>query len=148
MSNHFRKGDKFNWKSHGSTVAGTVEEEITSDTESAGRAGRAEASCLACSADQLQRGCKAVNANRLSGHPDRSPPCAAEHQPRAFGDDGLGDRIVRSACGLRPQHDSGRPRGSTDGVDKGDSRDVGTQHQRTVAPFAERRAQRLEREGV
>jgi hypothetical protein len=41
MSSHFHKGDKVNWKSHGSTVTGTVEEEITSDTKSAGRTVRA-----------------------------------------------------------------------------------------------------------
>ena len=36
MSNQFRKGDKVGWKSHGPTVAGTVEEKVTADTESAG----------------------------------------------------------------------------------------------------------------
>jgi hypothetical protein len=41
MSSQFHKGDKVNWKSHGSTVTGTVEEEITSDTKSAGRTVRA-----------------------------------------------------------------------------------------------------------
>ena len=41
MSDQFRKGDKVNWKSHGSTVTGTVEEKITPDTESAGRTVRA-----------------------------------------------------------------------------------------------------------
>lgn len=37
----FRKGDNVTWKSHGSTVEGTVEEKITSDTEAAGRTVRA-----------------------------------------------------------------------------------------------------------
>ena len=37
----FHKGDKVEWKSHGSTVEGTVEGEITSDTEAAGRTVRA-----------------------------------------------------------------------------------------------------------
>jgi hypothetical protein len=37
----FRKGDKVTWKSHGSTVHGEVEAEITSDTEAAGRTVRA-----------------------------------------------------------------------------------------------------------
>lgn len=37
----FHKGDKVEWKSHGSTVRGTVEGEITSDTEAAGRTVRA-----------------------------------------------------------------------------------------------------------
>jgi hypothetical protein len=41
MSKQFRKGDKVNWKSHGSTVTGTVEEQITSATETAGRTVRA-----------------------------------------------------------------------------------------------------------
>jgi hypothetical protein len=38
MSKQFRKGDKISWKSHGSTVADTVEEEITPAT-SANRLG-------------------------------------------------------------------------------------------------------------
>ncbi|OBG72297.1 hypothetical protein A9X05_27665 [Mycobacterium sp. E3298] len=37
----FHKGDKVEWKSHGSNVRGTVEAEITSDTEAAGRTVRA-----------------------------------------------------------------------------------------------------------
>ncbi len=37
----FRKGDKVEWKSHGQTVEGTVERQITSDTEAAGRTVRA-----------------------------------------------------------------------------------------------------------
>lgn len=37
----FRKNDKVTWKSHGETVAGTVEEKITSDTHAAGRTVRA-----------------------------------------------------------------------------------------------------------
>lgn len=37
----FRKGDKVEWKSHGSTAEGKVEEKITSDTEAAGRTVRA-----------------------------------------------------------------------------------------------------------
>jgi hypothetical protein len=41
MSNEFRKGDKVTWKSHGSTATGTVEQKITSDTETAGRTVRA-----------------------------------------------------------------------------------------------------------
>ncbi|MFG1606346.1 DUF2945 domain-containing protein [Actinoplanes sp. NPDC049265] len=32
-----RKGDKVEWRSHGQTVEGTVEEKITSRTEAAGR---------------------------------------------------------------------------------------------------------------
>jgi hypothetical protein len=41
MSKQIRKGDKVDWKSHGSTVTGTVEAKITSDTETAGRTVRA-----------------------------------------------------------------------------------------------------------
>jgi hypothetical protein len=37
----FHKGDKVEWKSHGNTVEGTVEGDITSDTEAAGRSVRA-----------------------------------------------------------------------------------------------------------
>jgi Hypervirulence associated proteins TUDOR domain len=37
----FRKGDEVEWKSHGTTVHGEVEGEITSDTEAAGRTVRA-----------------------------------------------------------------------------------------------------------
>jgi hypothetical protein len=33
----FSKGDKVEWKSHGSTAEGEVEEEITSETEAGGR---------------------------------------------------------------------------------------------------------------
>ncbi len=43
MTEQLRKGDKVSWKSHGSTVTGTVEEKITSDTEEAGRTVRASA---------------------------------------------------------------------------------------------------------
>jgi len=35
------KGDEVTWKTHGTTTEGTVEEEITSDTEAAGRTVRA-----------------------------------------------------------------------------------------------------------
>lgn len=37
----FRKGDQVEWKSHGTTVHGKVEDEVTSDTEAAGRTVRA-----------------------------------------------------------------------------------------------------------
>jgi hypothetical protein len=37
----FHKGDKVTWKSHGNTVHGVVEDEITSDTHTAGRKVRA-----------------------------------------------------------------------------------------------------------
>lgn len=38
---HFERGDDVEWNSHGSTTHGTVEEEITEDTEAAGRTVRA-----------------------------------------------------------------------------------------------------------
>ena len=41
MSKKLRKGDKVTWQSHGSTAEGTVEEKITSDTNTAGRQVRA-----------------------------------------------------------------------------------------------------------
>jgi len=43
MSEQYRKGDKVQWMSHGTTVTGTVEEKIISDTETAGRTVRADA---------------------------------------------------------------------------------------------------------
>lgn len=39
--NEFKKGDKVEWQSHGTTVRGTVEGKITSDTQAAGRTVRA-----------------------------------------------------------------------------------------------------------
>jgi hypothetical protein len=33
----FKKGDKVSWQSHGSTVHGTVEKQITTETEAGGR---------------------------------------------------------------------------------------------------------------
>jgi hypothetical protein len=41
MSKEFKKGDKVTWQSHGSTAEGTVEEKITSDSNTAGRQVRA-----------------------------------------------------------------------------------------------------------
>lgn len=37
MGKQLKKGDKVSWQSHGTTVPGTVEEKITSETEAAGR---------------------------------------------------------------------------------------------------------------
>jgi hypothetical protein len=37
----FKKGDEVSWKTHGTTTSGKVEEEITEDTEAAGRQVRA-----------------------------------------------------------------------------------------------------------
>lgn len=42
MSKDISKGDKVQWQSHGTTVSGTVEEKITSDTKAAGRQVRAD----------------------------------------------------------------------------------------------------------
>jgi hypothetical protein len=42
MSKDIRKGDKVQWQSHGHTVTGTVEEKITSDTQTANRTVRAD----------------------------------------------------------------------------------------------------------
>jgi len=41
VTERFRKGDRVTWSSHGGTAEGVVEEEITSDTEAAGRTVRA-----------------------------------------------------------------------------------------------------------
>jgi len=41
MSSQFRKGDKVQWSSHGTTVTGTVEVKVTAATEKAGRTVRA-----------------------------------------------------------------------------------------------------------
>jgi Hypervirulence associated proteins TUDOR domain len=41
MTEKLSKGDHVRWNSHGSTVDGTVEREITEDTESSGRTVRA-----------------------------------------------------------------------------------------------------------
>ena len=41
MGEKFHKGDRVTWSSHGGTAEGTVEEEITSDTEAGGRTVRA-----------------------------------------------------------------------------------------------------------
>jgi hypothetical protein len=41
MTSEFRKGDKVTWKSHGTTVPGTIEEKITSDQQAARRQVRA-----------------------------------------------------------------------------------------------------------
>ncbi|WP_448415849.1 DUF2945 domain-containing protein [Mycolicibacterium sp. XJ1819] len=41
MTEEFSKGDAVRWKTHGTTVTGTVQEKITSDTEAAGRTVRA-----------------------------------------------------------------------------------------------------------
>ncbi len=42
MSDDLHKGDKVSWRSHGTTVPGTVQKKITSDTEAAGRQVRAD----------------------------------------------------------------------------------------------------------
>ncbi len=40
-ADHLESGDNVSWKTHGTTTHGTVEEEISSDTEAAGRKVRA-----------------------------------------------------------------------------------------------------------
>jgi hypothetical protein len=37
MAQEFSKGDHVSWKSHGGTAEGTVQKEITEETEAAGR---------------------------------------------------------------------------------------------------------------
>ena len=37
MSKDFKKGDRVEWQSHGSTAVGTVERKITEETEAGGR---------------------------------------------------------------------------------------------------------------
>jgi len=41
MAQEFHKGDHVTWKSHGGEAEGTVQREITEDTEAAGRTVRA-----------------------------------------------------------------------------------------------------------
>ncbi len=41
MADDFKKGDKVEWKSHGSKAVGEVKKKITSDTKEAGRQVRA-----------------------------------------------------------------------------------------------------------
>jgi hypothetical protein len=41
MTRNLKKGDKVQWQSHGTTVTGTVEGKITTDTSAAGRKVRA-----------------------------------------------------------------------------------------------------------
>jgi hypothetical protein len=41
MAEEFSKGDHVTWQSHGTTTEGTVEREITEDTEASGRTVRA-----------------------------------------------------------------------------------------------------------
>ncbi|GAC1520020.1 MAG: DUF2945 domain-containing protein [Thermoleophilaceae bacterium] len=41
MADELKKGDRVEWRSHGSKAVGEVEKEITSDTEAAGRMVRA-----------------------------------------------------------------------------------------------------------
>ena len=65
MSEHLRKGDKVTWRSHG---PGTVEEKITSDTETAGRTVRA-------STDEPQYRVRSDNSGRDAVHkPDALRP--------------------------------------------------------------------------
>ena len=42
MAEEFEKGDHVTWRSHGTTVEGTVERRITADTQASGRTVRAD----------------------------------------------------------------------------------------------------------
>ena len=61
MSEKFAKGDHVTWNSHGSTVEGTVEREITDDTEASGRAVRA-------SEDEPQYEVRSATSGRTAVH--------------------------------------------------------------------------------
>jgi hypothetical protein len=66
----FRAGDRVTWKSHGSTVHGEVEREITSVTEAAGRTVRA-------SKDEPQYLVRSAASGREAVH----KPGALRHEP-------------------------------------------------------------------
>ena len=69
MSEKFSKGHDVTWRSHGSTVEGTVEREITEDTEAAGRTVRA-------SDDEPQYEVRSSTSGRTAVH----EPGALEHE--------------------------------------------------------------------
>ena len=64
MGKQINKGDKVQWKSHGSTVTGTVEEKISSDTEAAGRTVRADS--------EMQYGVRSDKSGRDAVHKPES----------------------------------------------------------------------------
>ncbi len=61
MAEELKKGDQVTWRSHGSTVEGTVERKITSDTEASGRTVRA-------SGDDPQYEVKSAKSGRTAVH--------------------------------------------------------------------------------
>jgi len=61
MSKNLERGDKVQWNSHGSTVTGTVEEKITSDTQAAGRTVRASKEDPQYRVRSDKSGCDAVH---------------------------------------------------------------------------------------
>ena len=69
MSEKFSKGHDVTWRSHGSTVEGTVEREITEDTEASGRTVRA-------SDDDPQYEVRSDKSGRTAVH----KPGALEHE--------------------------------------------------------------------
>ena len=67
----FRKGDKVEWRSHGTTVTGTVRREITSDTVAAGRTVRASKDNPQYQVRSDKTGADAVHKpSALRRHPD------------------------------------------------------------------------------
>ena len=69
MTERFSTGDHVTWNSHGSTVEGTVEREITEDTEAPGRTVRA-------SDDEPQYEVRSATSGRTAVH----KPGALEHE--------------------------------------------------------------------
>jgi hypothetical protein len=69
MTEEFSTGDQVTWNSHGSTVEGTVEREITADTEASGRTVRA-------SDDEPQYEVRSSTSGRTAVH----EPDALEHE--------------------------------------------------------------------
>jgi hypothetical protein len=69
MGEKFSSGDQVTWSSHGSTVEGTVEREITQDTEAAGRTVRS-------SDDEPQYEVRSDTSGRTAVH----KPGALDHE--------------------------------------------------------------------
>jgi hypothetical protein len=69
MTEDFATGDRVTWQSHGSTAEGTVEREITEDTEASGRTVRA-------SEDDPQYEVRSATSGRTAVH----KPGALEHE--------------------------------------------------------------------
>ena len=65
MSEQLKKGDEVTWNSHGSTVPGTVEKKITSETEEAGRTVKA-------SSDEPQYEVKSEKSGKEAVHKPES----------------------------------------------------------------------------